>query len=360
MGVAGLRVRGLSRRQLLLLVIGGLTLLATFPVVGHHAPGSGALLDGRDNIGDLCLVALHVILAPVHSGFHIALLLGVVYAVADRARAWARLNRGIGRLPVLMPPANGPFGAAITAAGVDPERVRIVKSLANPAFTAGWWKPRIYLAAELPQLLSRPELERLVAHEGAHMDRRDPLRLAVLRFFACMLFWIPALRKLAADVADEAEFEADEVAAAGKPLVLASAILSVALWKKPGLATTAGVGFASCDLVEQRVRRLSGEAQPRRSHVTIRSLVGATAMLAAVLTSGIVMAHPLHAEPSVLKADSRAHVHETGSGHFGKCRTHHEPVLFHLLCGGLPFGLAGVDCPHHHASMPSTGILYAE
>jgi len=247
-GIAGRRaVRGLSRRQVLLLAIGALTLLATFPVVGHHALGGGALLDGRDNIGALCLVALHVILAPVHYGFHIALIVGFFYAVADRARAWARLNSGLGRLPLVRPPSTGPLGAAVKAAGVDPERVRVVENLANPAFTAGWWKPRIYLAAELPQLLSRPELERLVAHEGAHLDRRDPLRLAVLRFFACMLFWIPALRKLAADVADEAEFEADEVAAGGRPLVLASAILSVALWKKPGLATPAGVGAVSAE-----------------------------------------------------------------------------------------------------------------
>jgi hypothetical protein len=322
-------------------------LLATIPVVAHHALGSGAnLLEGRDNIGNLCLVALHIILAPVHSGFHIALVLGFLYAVADRGRAWARLNSGIDRLRLMKTPSSGPFREAIAAAQVDPAAVRIVEGLANPAFTAGWWKPRIYLAAELPQLLSGPELERLVAHEGAHLRRRDPLRLAVLRFFACMLFWIPALRKLAADVADEAEFEADEVAANGKPLVLASAILNVALWKKSEPRTLVGVGFIARDLVEQRVRRLAGEIQPRRSHVTSRSLIGATAMLVAVLSSGIVVAHPLHAAPSVVEANSGTHAHPSGSGHSGKCRAHHEPVFFHLLCGGLPFGLASLDCPH--------------
>lgn len=341
-------VRGLSRRQVLLLVISGVTLIATLPVVGHHALGGGTgLFEGRDNIGDLCLVALHIILAPVHYGFHIALVLGVLYAVSDRGRAWARLNGGLGRLPLLRPPLKGPFQVAIAAAGLDAESVRIVEGLANPAFTAGWLKPRIYLAAELPQLLSGPELERLVAHEAAHLKRRDPLRLAVLRFFACMLFWIPALRKLAADVADEAEFEADEVAANGKPLILASAILNVALWKKSGLERVPGVGFVRCDLVEQRVRRLSGEAQPRTSHVTSRSLIGATAMLAVVLTSGIVVAHPLQAAPTAVAGEAGMHAHGSGSGHSGRCRYHEEPAFFHLLCGGLPFGLAGVDCPHH-------------
>lgn len=345
--------RDLSRRRLLLLGISGLTLLATIPIVAHHALGSGAnLLEGRDNIGNLCLVALHIILAPVHSGFHIALILGLLYAAVDRGLAWARLNRGIDILPVMKIPSSGPFPEAITAAGIDPARVRIVAGLANPAFTAGWWSPRIYLAAELSQRLSGPELECLVAHERAHLKRRDPLRLAVLRFFACLLFWIPALRKLAADVADEAEFEADDVAANGKPLVLASAILNVALWRESA-RTAAAVGFIAHDLVEERVRRLSGEIQPSRSHVTSRSLIAATAMLAAVLSSGIVVAHPLRAAQPVAETHSGMHGRTSGTAHRGKCRGHHELVILHLLCGGVPFGLSGVDCPDHHISAPS-------
>lgn len=354
MSATGLQAgRDLSRRRMLLLVISGLTLLATIPVVAHHAMGSGAnVFEGRDNVGNLCLVALHIVLAPVHSGFHIALILGILYAVADRGRAWVRLNRGIESLRDMETPPSGPLREAITGAGVDPARVRIVEGLANPAFTAGWWNPRIYLAAELPQSLSGPELECVVAHERAHLTRRDPLRLAVLRFFACLLFWIPALRKLAADVADEAEFEADDVAANGKPLVLASAILNVALWRDSA-RTAAAVGFIAHDLVEERVRRLSGEIQPSRSHVTSRSLIAAAAMLAAVLSSGIVVAHPLHAAQPVAEAHSGMHARTSGTGHRGKCRGHHELVILHLLCGGVPFGLPGVDCPDHHISAPS-------
>jgi beta-lactamase regulating signal transducer with metallopeptidase domain len=338
----------LSRRQVLLIVISSLTVLATIPVIGHHAFGSGAtLLEGRDNLGDLCLVALHIILAPVHSGFHLALIAGLLYATADRIRARVRLDRGIERLAGSEAQPVEAFAAAMRAAGSDPARVKIVAGLPNPAFTAGWWKPRIYLAAELPQVLDEAELERVVAHENAHLERRDPLRLAVLRFFACMLFWIPALKKLAADVADEAEFEADALAARGRPLVLASAILKVALWKQRESPDLVGVGFVGPDLVERRVRRLSGERQRAGSRVTTRSLVWATAMLVAVLGSGIVVAHPLHGQsPAALSVAA----HASGSGHSGQCHSHAENVFRHLLCGGLPFGLAGVDCPHHDPS----------
>jgi len=163
-----------------------------------------------------------------------------------------------------------------------------------------------------------------------------------------MLFWIPALRKLAADVADEAEFEADDVAANGKPLVLASAILTVAAWEQAPLPAAAAAGFSRHDLVEQRVRRLSGEILPSRSHVTTRSLIAATAMLTAVLSSGVMVTHPLSPVESIAQADHATQVHNVG-GHSGRCRGHDEPVIFHLLCGGLPFGLGGVDCPHHIA-----------
>lgn len=347
MRVGRLRSGGdLSRRRVLLMLISALTLLATIPVVGHHALGSEAnFLDGRDNLGNLCLVALHIILGPVHSGFHIALGFGLVYAAADRGRAWLRLRRVIGTLNLMSPLSLGPFRSAIAGAGVDPDKVRVVDALPNPAFTAGWWKPRIYLSAQLADTLSAPELERLVLHERAHLERRDPLRLAILRFFACMLFWIPALRKLAADVADEAEFEADDAAINGKPLVLASAILSIARWRQTRLPTAAASGFSDYDLVEQRVRRLSGEIPPSRSHVTTRSLIAATAMLAAVLSSGVMVTHPLSPVESIAQADHSAHV----GGHTGRCRGHDEPVFFHLFCGGLPFGLGGVDCPHHIA-----------
>src|SRR5687767_9019475 len=78
-----------SRRRVLLIGITTLMLLSISPVLGHHvARGADALLSGTDRIGELCLVALHVLLAPVHDGFHIALLVGLLYAVWDRVRAW--------------------------------------------------------------------------------------------------------------------------------------------------------------------------------------------------------------------------------------------------------------------------------
>lgn len=341
--------RELSRRRMLLVAISGLTVLATLPVVGHHIVGGGAnLLDGRDNIGDLCLVALHALLAPVHYGFHVALVIGVLYATSDRVRAWFRLRQVTAKMQLEPVPANGPFAEAFTAAGVDRQRAVIIAGLPNPAFTAGWWRPRIYLAAELAGTLSTLELQALIVHEAAHLERRDPLRLAVLRFFACLVFWLPALRRLAEDVTDEAEFEADDIASRGRPLVLASAILSVALLGGGDTAPKGAVAFAGPGLIEQRVRRLSGEPIEKRSHVTTRSLAAAAAMLLFALASGIVMAHPLASEPLTGSAQSADRT--THAGHKGKCSEHEGLAVLHLFCGGLPFGIGGTDCPHHSNS----------
>lgn len=339
--------RDLSRRRVLLLTISGLTVLATFPVVGHHLLGGGGnLFNGRDTIGNLCVVALHTILAPVHYGYHLALLIGIIYATADRTRAWARLKGALGKLHFEVVPPTGPFADALAHAGAATSDAIIVRGLPNPAFTAGWWKPKIYLNAELAERLNGRELKSLVAHEAAHLRRRDPLRLAVLRFFACLVFWLPALRRLAEDVADEAEFEADDLAASGQPLVLASAILKVALWGRSGRTLQAVVAFTGPDLIEQRVRRLSGERIPRRSHITTRSILAAAVMLGVAVSSGVVMARPISAGSST-KTSSRQATNTPHPGHKGSCSEHTGLALFHLFCDGRSFKSGTFACQHH-------------
>lgn len=335
-----------ARRRVLLVSTGALTVLSTSPVFGHHlARGAGqAFLQGTDHIGELCLVALHVLLAPVHGLFHLLLLAGLAYAAWDRLRAWRRSRRVLAPLDARVPTAGDAIWAAAIDAGVAPRTLRVVRGLPNPAFTVGWLRPRVYVAHELAERLTRAELSAVIAHEGAHVARRDPLRLSVLRFFALMLFWIPVLRRLADDVADEAEVQADDRAAGDEPMVLASAILSVAWWSPRPAPFAGAVGFTRHDILERRVRRLAGEDIACGTYVTRRSLVAAAAALVLVWASGVVVAHPLPAQglhtgsgPRALAPDARPDF------------TRHEgPTLLHLFCDGVSFG--GV---HHHCPQAS-------
>ena len=346
-----MRAREDSHRRLVLCGIGALLLLTLSPVVGHHLSSSAdAALMGKDHLGAICVIALHTLVAPLHSLFHLLLFVGLGYAVFDRVRAAWHLRQALGLVITRPDSATSPIAAAVREIGVPASRVVVVAGLPNPAFTAGWWRPRIYVAAELGDTLPHAQLLAVLRHEAAHVRRRDPLRLSLLRFLGCMLFWIPAFRRLAADMADEAEIDADDAAAAHQPLVLASAILSLAAWRPHGASLRdvlpAGSGsFVSLveprvrrnstynALLDRRVRRLAGEVANVSSHLTRRSVVGAAFVLSAVWVSGVAVAHPMHAAGT-----HGAHCVHPGMSAFSHlfCR-HDVPVQTSL---GL------TDCPH--------------
>lgn len=383
-----------SRRRVLLWSIAALTVLSISPVVGHHLSvrADETLLGGIDMIGTICLVALHMLLAPLHDLFHLALAGGLAYATWDRARAWFRMRRVLGRLNPQPLVAGGVIARSVAAVDLDPRRVRVVSGLPNPAFTVGLIRPNVYVAAELADWLPESELQAVLAHEGAHLARRDPLRLSMLRFCACTLFWIPVLRRLAADVADEAEVQADDVAAREQPLVLASAILNVAAWgrassdapsnapsnasasapatdgasaagtdvlpsphgrEKPSPPPPKLAAIVCHDMVERRVRRLAGEDARSRTHVTRRSLLGAMLILLLGWGSGVVMAHPLPvAEQAMMGGHAMAETPSTATqhAHAGHCSHHTGNALSHLWCGHSASLVAtGASCPHRAA-----------
>src|SRR5690606_30185344 len=109
--------------------------------------------------------------------------------------------------------------------------LRILADSPTPAFTIGWLRPIIFVAEEATGLFTPDQLAAVLEHEQAHVQRRDPLRLSILRFLSCMLYWLPVVRRLATDLADDVELLADQ--ASTKPVVLASAILVSAQYCSP-------------------------------------------------------------------------------------------------------------------------------
>ncbi|MEO8335050.1 MAG: M56 family metallopeptidase [bacterium] len=343
-----------SHRRVLLLGVATLIVFSTSPVFGHHmATRADALLAGHDHLANICLIASHLLLAPVHLAFHVLLVAGLAYALWDRSRAWLGLSSILRALESRVPSIDEPIGAAATRVGLGAAGVRVVEGLPNPAFTVGFWRPHVYVAASLPDVLDASQLEAVLAHEYAHVSRRDPLRLSVLRFLACILFYIPALRRLADDLTDEAEIDADDAAVShGSPLVLASAILVLAQWATERRFTTGIVPFPTgaaagfhpfepfqrVDLLERRVRRLAGEEADVGTHITRRSLAAAGVVLIAVWTSGLVVAHPL---PAATASEASAHSHAAPH-----CRHPGESAFSHLFCLGWQARPAGTPCPH--------------
>ena len=319
-------------RRFLLLAIAVMIVLGISPVFGHHiAESLDAQLLSGDHIGGLCLIALHALLQPVHFGFHLLIAGGVSFAIWDRWRASRRIRETLDTLEAYTPEADDVFYTCGARAGIEPARVRIVPGLPVPAFTAGWLRPVIYAAEDLRLRLTPDQLALVLRHEAAHMRARDPLRLSVLRFLAALLFWIPAIRAIAEDWADEAEIRADEFASGGQPLLLASALVALAT---PTSTPDSTVGLTSGVVLNRRVRRLLGEPCPRRSHVTWRAIAAASIALVMVWSSGAIMAHS---------------VREVGLDGVGSAHCQHADANYfsHLLC------FRGMDpvatCPHTSA-----------
>jgi Zn-dependent protease with chaperone function len=321
-------------RRTVVLGLAVLLVLGIGPLVAHHLPvGLERPLAGREHLWALCMAALQAVAAPFHGLLHLLVVTGLAVATVDRARA-VFAQRAVLRTLVAEPPVpGGPFWRAAAAAGLDPDRVRVVAGLPSPALTAGWLRPRFYVARALAGTLGASELEAVLAHEAAHAHRRDPLRLSLLRFLARTLFWLPAVGRLTEDLADEAEIRADDHAARGRPLALAAAIVSLAAWVRPGAPPHAGVGFDDRDLMARRVRRLAGEQVAPRSHLTRRSLAGAALTLLLVWSTGALAAEP-----------TAGHGH--GAAHGEHCEHEGSAALLHLFCLGLVFPASRQDCPH--------------
>ena len=46
---------------------------------------------------------------------------------------------------------------------------------------AGWWRPRVLVSESLRRVVATRELDAALAHEHAHLRRRDPLAIVILR-----------------------------------------------------------------------------------------------------------------------------------------------------------------------------------
>lgn len=321
-----LRIRENTHRRILLASVATLLIFATLPTLAHHLPVPFAEpLPGAQHLWGFCLVALGEILDPVHHLFHLALAIGLAYGFWDRFKAVRTMRSVLADLDAEDPAERGSIWNAALAAGINPSDVRVVTDLPSPAFTVGAFSPRIYVTSDLGARLSTEELAMVLSHEAAHVRRRDPLRLSAYRFLSCTFFWIPALRCLSDDIADEAEIEADNAAGSRAPLVLASAILRLAGCDKYS-SVAATVGFQNRDLLQRRIRRLAGEETALPSRLTRRSIAGACLSVALVAASGLAAGQ--------------------GPGGPSHCRHAHNSPFAHLLCIGASWQHMETHCHH--------------
>ena len=198
------------------------TLLPTVLVLTCLSPGLAGLVAGT---GDHCLEhAGHPHLCLVHLP---ATLRGPLVAAGSLtaaavaiglARTTARILRQRRRLALLGATASSP-----TVPGH-----RVVPSDHLFSFVAGFVRPKIWVASALQDALAADQLAVVLAHERAHVERRDPLRAATAATLSWPL-WPSVRRAILEELALASEQACDEAAALrlGDRLRVAEAILAV-------------------------------------------------------------------------------------------------------------------------------------
>lgn len=136
----------------------------------------------------------------------------------------------------------------------------------------GVLRPKLFIAEQVLDSLSREELEVALSHEQGHLVERDTLRRAVLNFCRDLTLLNRGARTLDRAWAEEAEQAADEYAAragAAVALDLAAALIKIARLMPAGVKNVVPAGAflleGGDNGVAGRVRRLTEMASTRRT-----------------------------------------------------------------------------------------------
>lgn len=234
-------------------------------------------------------------------------------AIAARANVWlasaaaallwlwiAGVTLNLARLAVSFARTKGiQRGARPLEAG--PSDVFISSAVGVP-LVAGIRKPRIVLPATLPGAVSQTDLQRIVAHERAHIRRRDPLFNFVARLIEAVLFFNPWVRIAGACLVREREIACDDyvVAGGGENAEYArclAALADSAFARRSPILTPSAFGSRSGLLA--RIKRLHSAA-PRRLSINTFAL-GGIVMLFAIATLALQVLSPaLGATPTAV------------------------------------------------------------
>jgi Zn-dependent protease with chaperone function len=107
--------------------------------------------------------------------------------------------------------------------------LRLFKSSIPISFAVEATKPTVVMSESLLSLLTKDEVEAVMAHEYAHIKNSDTMMKSLITAYRTMLPFDPIIRMVEAAFHREREILADETAArvTRKPLSLASAILKI-------------------------------------------------------------------------------------------------------------------------------------
>lgn len=173
--------------------------------------------------------------------------------------------------------------------GVPTPTVTVVPHCEGGAFVVGRRHPIIVLDGELLSQLDDDELDGVIAHELAHVRRRDNAVAGLLGAVRDLAFFVPGIGWAARQLHRERELAADQaaVSATGKPGALASGLLKVL---EGGAGRPAAcASFAPHGSLVDRVQVLVDERPPpSRMRRSVELGAAATVSIVSVIVAMVV------------------------------------------------------------------------
>jgi len=179
---------------------------------------------------------------------------------------------------------------------IDGTLVEIVEGAEGHAWTVGVGRPRVVVCQALWSRLDDEERAAIVAHERAHLARRDPLTLVLVRI-ATSLFSAGPAERLLRGWRRSVELACDRLAASslGDAGAVAAALVACGRLQSGG-STVRGAMAAASDDLELRVRALlDRDAEPIADGPHRGDLAHALTVTAALLLAvGLLAGHSAH------------------------------------------------------------------
>ena len=181
---------------------------------------------------------------------------------------------------------------------------RIVDSmLVDVPSVIGTIRPVILLPVAALTSLTPDQIEALLAHELAHIRRRDYAVNLAQTLAEALLFFHPAVWWMSARIREEREHCCDEIAVGvcAEPVVYASALAEIASWRRRDLALSLG---AADGALLSRVRRILREPEAH----TLRAGTGSIALALAILVTAGAVVRTSSEEPPLSVATSNQRI----------------------------------------------------
>ena len=146
------------------------------------------------------------------------------------------------------------------------------------AITMGFMRPKILLSTRLINLLNEDELEAVIAHEMAHKENRDPLKIFLLTLCSSTMWYIPILKWFNRQYRIMKELAADENAIEKQETTvhIGSALLKMLKVGQPKKMAFTYASFADTSVnyrIDYILNPLKGHNLRIPFHVTLLSVV---------------------------------------------------------------------------------------